>query len=120
MEGDSQEFEREPKRLLGTDGDKIDAGHVEESDEITPSPESRAQAVWAYLQEHNTFSTWDLICFCAEFLGLMSAEYEWLKDIAVRQTVLVYKYHYLHREEIAKWDEAQLSARAQSETKVEK
>lgn len=91
----------------------------DESDEITPTPEERAQIVWEFLREYSQFSTWDLVCFCVEYLGLISAEYPWLKESAKKQNVLVYKYHMMHKEEIAKWEATQISERVEKQTKTE-
>lgn len=67
------------------------------------SVDARALKVWEYLQQSD-FSTWDLVCFCAEYIGMISGTYPWLEEIAKRQAILVWKCHTLNIEEISKWD----------------
>lgn len=75
----------------------------QDSQQQVASPSVRALKVWEYLQQSD-FSTWDLVCFCAEYMGMISGTYPWLEEVAKRQAILVWKCHTLNIEEISKWD----------------
>lgn len=70
------------------------AGKIDEIDAIVPSPEKRAEVLWALIRAQENVTTWDTICFCVNALGLLSAEYLWLRDGAQRLSVAVYHAHY--------------------------
>jgi hypothetical protein len=64
-------------------------------DAITPSPQARAEYIYNLLKtEHPELTTWDIMCFCAEFFGLMSVKWSWLKDQARVLSRLIYMAHY--------------------------
>lgn len=68
---------------------------IEETDAITPSPSARAERVWRLLQVHDPdLTTWDVLCFCAEFIALTAQRYQWILPIARRFVGLVYSAHY--------------------------
>jgi len=70
-------------------------------DKLTRSPSDRADLIWNKLSlSTSKVSNWDLICFCVEVLGLMSAEFPWLREAAVAASHLVYKAHYLNHDRI--------------------
>lgn len=75
---------------------------IEKIDKLTNSPSIRAVVIWSRLNEPNgdKITNWDLICFCAETLGLMSSEFPWLREAAVAVSHLVYKAHYLNHDRI--------------------
>lgn len=64
-------------------------------DALTSSPSDRANRVWHLLETHDPdLTTWDVLCFCAEFVGLIAERYHWILPIAKRFTGLVYTAHY--------------------------
>lgn len=81
----SGEDERRRKEQLIT---LVDAAH--------PSPELRARKVLELLRANEDVSTWDVACFCAEYLGMMSAVWPWLAGDSQRIARLVYTAHYEH------------------------
>jgi hypothetical protein len=73
------------------------AERMVEIDGITESPSKRAQKIWEQarkLSDEYGFTTWDLMCFVTEWLGIMVPLWPWLdgpaKDLARR----VYYAHY--------------------------
>lgn len=81
----SGEDERRRKERLIT---LVDAAHS--------SPELRARKVLELLRANEDVSTWDVACFCAEYLGMMGAVWPWLEGPAKRIAQLVYTAHYEH------------------------
>lgn len=65
-------------------------------DEHTDSPGKRASKVLVALRMHPSITTWDVLCFCAEYLGMMVPAYGFLEEDARRLTRLVYLAHYIH------------------------
>src|SRR5690348_13384670 len=60
-----------------------------------PSPSDRATRVWHLLQTYDPdLTTWDVLCFCAEFMGLVSQRYHWMLPLSKRFVSLVYSAHY--------------------------
>lgn len=56
-----------------------------ERDEEVPSPEVRAGIILEKLREvYPDINNWDLLCFCAEFLGSQIHAYPWLEEEAVK------------------------------------
>lgn len=74
------------------------AAFVSKLDEIIPSPSARAQKLLNALRARygNSLDTWDVTCFAAEWLGLMSLnpELSFLEPYAKRIGQLVYTAHY--------------------------
>ncbi len=65
-------------------------------DGIHESPELRARKVLEILRANEAVTTWDVACFCAEYLGMMSAVWPWLGDASKRVAQLIYTAHYEH------------------------
>lgn len=82
---DLQRTERERKSALIA---LVDAAH--------PPPELRARKVLDSLRQDSSLDTWDVLCFCVEYLGMMSAVWPWLTEDAKRVAKLVYIAHYEH------------------------
>lgn len=77
-----------------SDDPKLDR-RIKEIDAIIPSPSDRATRVWTLLQTHDPdLTTWDILCFCAEFMGMTSERYQWILPISKRFVRLVYSAHY--------------------------
>lgn len=72
---------------------------IEEVDKITESPSSRAVKVLDILQAHgkDQLTNWDIVCFCAEYLGSQIYAFPWLEEFAKRLVRLVYTQHYIMR-----------------------
>lgn len=64
-------------------------------DAVTESPSKRALRVLTVLRRSQV-STWDVLCFCGEYLGMMIPAYPWLEEDARRLTRLIYLAHYVH------------------------
>lgn len=65
-------------------------------DRLKPSPSQRASEIWEILHAHAIKRTdWDLVCFCAEFLGHMVSVHPWLKEPVRELSRLVYQAHYV-------------------------
>lgn len=78
---------------------------IEKVDKLTKSPSERASDVWVKLAKENPkLTNWDLVCFCVETLGLISAEFPWLRQGAMMVSQIVYKAHYLNHDRIAESD----------------
>lgn len=60
------------------------------------SPEERAHKVLAVLKEKygDDLDTWDITCFAAEWLAMMSPVYTWLEEPTRSLVRLVYFAHY--------------------------
>lgn len=74
--------------------------HLAKVDARTKSPEQRALAVYQYLRE-SQFSTWDILCFCVNWLGIMSTVWPWLETPAKILSGLVYKAHYFFTDKVS-------------------
>ena len=68
---------------------------IESVDNHHASPAERAKRVLLLLQNTDV-DTWDVLCFCAEYMGMMSAAWPWLEMDAKRFARLVYTAHYEH------------------------
>lgn len=78
----------------GSDNSERDA-RIRLVDAQTPSPEARALRVWNVLQTHDPdLTTWDILCFCAEFMGMTSQRYQWIIPLSKHFAKLVYSAHY--------------------------
>jgi hypothetical protein len=65
----------------------IDAKH--------PSPQQRAERVWRVISTNDPdLTTWDVLCFCAEFVALTCERYQWMIPLAKKFVSLVYSAHY--------------------------
>ena len=93
---------------------------IEKVDKLTKSPSLRAKVVWNDLSiQTRRLSNWDLICFCAETLGLMSSEFPWLREAAIIINKIVYKAHYLNTDRIiASEHEISLEGPSQAELRM--
>lgn len=81
-----------PERL-----DELRAELAKKMDESIPSPENRAELVWEILQKNAPgLTTWDLVCFAANYLGWQSAQLPWLQKPVKEVCGLVYTAHYIH------------------------
>lgn len=68
---------------------------IKDIDARLASPSDRATRVWTVLQTHDPdLTTWDVLCFCAEFMGMVAERYHWIIPIAKRFVRLVYSAHY--------------------------
>ncbi|SRR5258706_2214100 len=74
--------------------------HIAVIDRRTTSPEQRALKVYQYLRENPAFTTWDILCFCANWLGIMSAVWSWVENPAKVLSQLVYKAHYFFTDRV--------------------
>lgn len=73
--------------------------HLASVDAKLKSPEQRALAVYQYLRE-SQFTTWDVLCFCVNWLGIMAAVWPWLEAPAKILSGLVYKAHYFFTDKV--------------------
>lgn len=74
---------------------------IREVDQNVDSPSHRAAIVWQNIKvSYPNWTTWDLLCFCVELLGMVSAEFPWLKSSAVQLSRLVYSAHYFYPQNI--------------------
>lgn len=78
-----------------SDDSKLTAA-MKRVDELTESPGARAQKVLIALRARPDISTWDVLCFCAEYLGMMLPAYPWLDKEAREVARMVYLAHYVH------------------------
>ena len=69
------------------------ANRITQVDATVAPPAERASRVLKYLQKGD-FDTWDITCFCAEYLGMMSSTWTWLHAPAIATARLVYAAHY--------------------------
>lgn len=58
------------------------------------SPSARASEVWSVVAQLD-FTQWDWVCFCAEYLGMMSAAIPYLLEPSKDLSKRVYTAHYL-------------------------
>ena len=73
---------------------------IKEYDKIDPSPSDRALYVYNLISRNAPDLTeWDITCFCAEYLGLVSAQaFPFLLSNARELAKMVYSIHYQERE----------------------
>lgn len=69
---------------------------IEKVDKAHDSPALRAQKVLNVLRSDENVNTWDVLCFCAEYIGMMSSAWPWLESDAKRFARLIYTAHYEH------------------------
>lgn len=68
---------------------------IDEVDKRFPSPSERAVFIWDHLQKTlPDISTWDVLCFAVESIGMQSTAYPWLKNPAIAINNLLYHAHY--------------------------
>lgn len=73
--------------------------HIESVDKKCKTPELRALEVYEYLKKSN-FTTWDICCFCVNWLGTMSIIWPWLLEPTKVLSGLVYRAHYFFNDKI--------------------
>lgn len=73
---------------------------VSKVDAHVKNPAERALKVWnkLYLDDSDSLTDWDLVCFAVEYLGFMSTVFPFIAPEAKRLNVLVYKAHYMNSE----------------------
>lgn len=72
---------------------------MEDTDKHIASPEARARHVFNILKtKAPELTQWDLVCFSAEFLGMQSAAYPWLRENSIALCKLIYHAHYIATE----------------------
>lgn len=65
-------------------------------DETTPSPEQRAQFIYAQLQTLDPKPTvWDMACFASEYIGMLALMEPAFEGISKRLSAMVYEAHYI-------------------------
>lgn len=104
-----------------TEGREFDVGAlIREVKEAPDGPEARAQKVYRYLLQNKELTNWDLICFCAEYVGSMVSTLPWIEEPARSLIRLVYLAHHVRFEGVA-WLDVPILAQAQqsSSTKTE-
>lgn len=69
---------------------------IKRVDETCESPQARAKRVLEALKSHDNITTWDVLCFCVEYLGMMTPVWSWLGNEARTLNRLVYLAHYVH------------------------
>lgn len=68
-------------------------------DASNPSPDERARVVWELLQKAApNLTSWDLVCFAANYLGWQAEGLAWLALPAKHICRLVYTAHYIDEE----------------------
>lgn len=77
-------------------------------------PQARTSRVYQYLAASGKFTNWDLLCFCAEYVGSMVGTMPWLEAPARHLVRLVYMAHYVRFEAVAWQDKSVISAPATS------
>lgn len=73
--------------------------HIDSVDSKCESPEKRALKVYEYLKL-SEFTTWDIICFCANYAGIMSTLWNWLEEPAKLLSARVYRVHYFFNDKV--------------------
>src|SRR5689334_7783448 len=67
-----------------------------EKDKEIESPSSRAARVLGYIEfSYPELTQWDMICFCAEYLGMQSAALPAIEPETRKLLSLIYSMHYL-------------------------
>lgn len=81
---------------MGGDDQAVKRAELLKIDKKHPSPELRAKKVIDDLKEKygESLDDWDITCFAAEWLGLMSVAHPYLEPYARRILSLVYTAHY--------------------------
>lgn len=72
---------------------------IEAIDKLIPSPSDRAARVFQALKDSSeTFDTWDIVCFAAEFLGFQIPNLEFIEDEIRKMASKVSYAHYRNPE----------------------
>lgn len=73
---------------------ELDA-RIRDVDSRKDSPQQRAERVWRVISLNDPdLTTWDVLCFCAEFTALTAQRYQWILPLAKRFVSLIYSAHY--------------------------
>lgn len=82
------------------------ASVISEVDRLKSPPGERAMRIWNIIKSINgklprdkEITDWDLMCFCAEYLGSQSLAYPWLQSSIKPVLSLIYNQHYLLNED---------------------
>jgi hypothetical protein len=68
---------------------------IRDVDSKKDSPTQRAERVWRVISTYDPdLTTWDVLCFCAEFSALIAQRYHWILPVAKRFVSLIYSAHY--------------------------
>ncbi len=79
-----------------------EASRIELVDQIIDSPSARAKKIHDILKNSVGITEWDVICFSAEFLGVMHHAYPWLELPAKHILKLIYTAHYYESSDVAR------------------
>lgn len=104
------------------------SARIKEIDSIIPSPQQRATKIFNLLRRTDPdLSQWDLLCFCAEFLGMQSQTFHWLEEPAKRVAMLIYHAHYFFPNNVEPslgtsigGESSNLAGHTESDTKAER
>ena len=70
-------------------------------DPLTPSPNQRALKIWKFIYAHkDEIDSWDMVCFCVEYLGGTLTAFPFLKVPVQHIGQLIYNAHYYHTTEL--------------------
>lgn len=97
MGNESEQRERDDGRSR-----KEIESRMEEIDKLIKSPKDRALLIYSILRENPSLTTWDVMCFCAEWMGQMTAVWDWLEEPAKAIAKSTYYIHYYRSEEVAR------------------
>lgn len=73
---------------------------IEAVDNLYPSPQARANTIWAIIQtvpSLRNLSEWDLLCFCVEYIAMQSQQFLFIEEEAKHLVNLLYTAHYFDR-----------------------
>jgi hypothetical protein len=73
--------------------------HIASVDLKCASPEQRAWSVYEYLKQSH-FTTWDILCFCVNWLGVMTAVWPWMESPVKVLSGLVHRAHYFFNDKV--------------------
>lgn len=90
--------------------------HMAHIDELMASPKHRALRIYNILRENPSLTTWDVMCFCAEWMGQMTAVWDWLEMPAKAIAKSTYYIHYYRSSEVAR---AEVSLEGESKLTTE-
>lgn len=101
MGDEFEQSERERDSGNSRSREEIEA-HIAHVDGLMKSPKDRALLIYNILRENPSLTTWDVMCFCAEWMGQMTAVWDWLEGPAKSIAKSTYYIHYYRSNEVAR------------------
>jgi hypothetical protein len=69
---------------------------IAEIDKLIRPPSKRAEEIYYLLRSQKKYTTWDIVCFCIEYLALQVPNLSFIEPEIRKLSKLIYLQHYVN------------------------